>query len=650
MSPDDAKEPTPTCGNHDFRKPATDTLDDCDGRRATGDGRRATGDGRRATGDGRTVLFAARSAVALHRLFDVLPVFSGDDRITRLFTLVPGSDFGTDALRAIETRHGRTVPWSEACARSFDLIVAASPKGDLRSLRGPQVLLPHGAGFNKSIPGEGSADSASGLDPAFLRRDPDDAPIALHALAHPDQVARAGAMTPRAARRAKVVGDLTLERVLASAPLRDRYRAALGTGARRLLVLASTWGPDSLIRRHPGLPARLAARLPYDEYQLALVVHPNEWDLLGTHELTEQLAPALDAGTVLSAPYEEWAAVLIAADALVTDHGSAALYYCAAGDRPVVGVQGKSGELIPGSPMDVLLDRIPRWDPAGDDIAEALRAYRPGTGFAAAAAAFAHPGDRSGDAVNRLRTEVYALLGLAPPTHGAAPRPLPAPTSAVRVPTAFDVDVTPTATGVRITRRPAGTGPPGHHLAVEHGAAAERLCRSAGLLLRRPLPASPAPRPAPVDLAWTADGWTRHTLSAYPNCRTAAAVLPSGTGLLRVRGHEEAYAVRAEPRAEGGRVVRIDPAVALSAAHAFLLARETARHAPDTVPDARETVPNARGTAPGTQKPAPDTRTTPPLTPPPTTTLPLTLDCVIGDRTFRVTVRPAGETEATQVI
>ncbi|MEV2193193.1 translation initiation factor 2 [Streptomyces phaeochromogenes] len=533
----------------------------------------------------------------------MLPIFSGDDRITRLFTLVPGSDFEADTLAAIDALGGRTVPWSEACGRTYDLVVAASPKGDLRLLRGPHVLLPHGAGFNKSIPGEGSADSASGLDSAYLRRTHDDgAPIALHALAHPDQVARLAATNPRAARQAKVIGDLTLERVLASSSLRDRYRAALGTGARTLLVLVSTWGPESLLRRHPGLPARLAAHLPYDEYQLALVVHPNERSLLGTYELKERLAPALDAGMILPDPHEEWASVLIAADALVTDHGSTALYYCAAQDRPVVSVHRGGGELIPGSPMGVLLGRIPQLERA-EDIADALRAYRPGPGHAAAEAAFAPPGD----AVNGLRTEAYALLGLAPPAHDVTPRLLPSPAPATRVPAAFDVHVETTAAGVRITRHPAGTGLPGHHLAAEYGAASEQLTRSAGLLYRRPLPSSAAP----VDLAWTADGWTRHALSAYPGCRSAAALLPSGGCLLRVRGHERTYAVDAEPRSEGGdRVVRIDPAIALSAAHARLVSPRPAQ-TPDN----------------GTQ----DSGTV--------------LNCLVGERTFRIILRPATDTE-----
>ncbi|MFE9617188.1 translation initiation factor 2 [Streptomyces sp. NPDC006384] len=546
------------------------------------------------------MLLAARSAVALYRLLDTLPALSGDDRITRLFTLMPGSDFGVDVLSVIEDVGGRLVPWSEACSRSYDLVLAASPKGDLHLLRGRHVLLPHGAGYNKSIPGEGS-DSASGLDPAFLLRDGGvAAPVALHAVAHPDQVARLAAVDRRAADRAKVVGDPTLERVLASRPLRERYRAALGTGARRLVVLVSTWGPESLLRRHPDLPVRLAARLPQDEYQLALVVHPNEHSLLGTYELAERLAPALDAGMVLASPHEEWASLLIAADALVTDHGSAALYYCAAEDRPAVSVYQDGIELIPGSPMHALLRRIPRLGSA-ESLEEDLRAYRPGTGQEVARAAFAH----QGRALSLLRTELYALLGLTPPALAGPPRVLPPPGPADRAPAAFDVDVDADVNGksLRIARRPVGIGSPGHHLTAEYGAASEALVRSAGLLYRRPLPLSDTRS----GQSWTSDGWTRHVLSAYPGCRSAAAILSSGLVLFRTRGHAEAYAVQAEPRYEGGRVTRVDPAAAASAVHAWFLRRSPA-------------APVA----------------------------PSRLSCVIGNRAFALVLRPATGAEAAE--
>ncbi|MEV5984963.1 translation initiation factor 2 [Streptomyces sp. NPDC052051] len=542
------------------------------------------------------MLLAARSAVALYRLLDAAPALSGDDRITRLFTLVPGSDFGIDVLSAIETVGGRLVPWSEACSRSYDLVLAASPKGDLRLLRGRHVLLPHGAGYNKSIPGEGS-QPASGLDPTFLIRDDDTAPLALHAVAHPEHITRIAAADQRAADRAKVVGDPTLERLLASRSLRDRYRAALGTGPRKLLALVSTWGPESLLRQSPDLPARLAARLSHDECQLALIVHPNEQSLLGTYELTERLAPALDAGMLLASPHEEWASLLIAADALVTDHGSAALYYCAAEDRPVVSAYQGGVELIPGSPMDGLLRRIPRLSSA-DLVEEALDAYRPGTGREVARTAFA----QQGRALNLLRSELYALLGLTPPALGSPPRLLPTPRPAGRVPTAFDVDTDVAEHQVRIARRPSGIGTPGHHLAVEHGSASERLARSAGLLYRRPLPA-PAGGPA---LSWTAEAWLRHALSEYPGCRSAAAILSSDLFLFRTRGCARTYAVRVEPRREGGRIVRTDPAAVASAVHTWLLACSAAPAAP--------------------------TR----------------LSCVIGRRTFDVALRPATLEEAAE--
>ncbi|KIZ19692.1 translation initiation factor 2 [Streptomyces natalensis ATCC 27448] len=545
------------------------------------------------------MLFAARSAVALYRLLDVSPVFSGDHRITRLFTLVPGSDFGVDVLSAIEAVGGRTVPWSEACAGTYDLVVAASPKGDVPMLRGTHVLLPHGAGFNKSLPEEGSADSASGLDPAYLLRADDAAPIALHAVAHPEQLARLAAVAPQAARNTKVIGDPTLERVLASYPRRDHYRTALGTGPRKLLVLASTWGPDSLIRRRPELPAQLAAHLPHDAYQLALIVHPNERSLLGTYELTERLAPALDAGMILANPHEEWASVLIAADALVTDHGSTALYYAAPQDRPLVSVSRDCAELIPGSPMDVLLGHIPELGSA-EAIEDAVRAYRPGTGRAAAQAAFAY----QGSALNRLRGELYALVGLTPPVLGNPLRLLPDPAPAARAATAFDVHAEVTAEGARIVRHPAGMGPPGHHLAVEHGAATEQLTRSAGLLYRHSAPSTAAP----ADLSWSAGGWTRHVLAEYPGCRAAAAVRRDGPWLLDVRGHPQPYTVQVEPRPEGGRIARIDPAAAISAVHAWLITHRT--------------------------KPA----------------APTVLTCHIGERSVRVLLRPATADETGREI
>ncbi|MFJ9851123.1 translation initiation factor 2 [Streptomyces sp. NPDC101150] len=495
----------------------------------------------------------------MHRLLDVLPVFAGDERINRLFTLVPGSDFGVDALAALERVHARTVPWDEACRGQYDLIVAASPKGEIRLLRGPRVLLPHGAGYNKTVPGEGSADLASGLDPEYLL--PGGGALAtLHALAHPSQIARLTALSPRAAAHATVVGDPTLERVVGSLPLRGSYRAALGTGARKLIVLTSTWGPESLLRLRPTLPADLAARLPQDAYQLALVVHPNQRSRIGDFDLAERLAPALDAGMILAGPHEEWAAVLAAADAVITDHGSTALYYAAALDGPILAAYDGRDELLPGSPMAELLARIPRLDHA-TDLEAALGRYQPGTGRAAAASAFAE----RGNALERLSRELYRLLRLAPPAAPRTTRPLPAPAPPARTPSAFAVRVRIDGDEVQVERFPSHIDPPAHHLAAEYGAAGERHLQSAGLLYRR----EARPSTSPYGAAWTVAGWIAHALDSYPGCRTAAAVLSPGHCVAQIR-HGALLTIRIESRLEDGRIVYTDPAAVLSAVHARL--------------------------------------------------------------------------------
>ncbi|MEV0640549.1 translation initiation factor 2 [Streptomyces sp. NPDC050619] len=591
-----------------------DTWATGDGRRATGDGRRATGDGRRATGDGRrAILFAARSQNALHRLLDTLPVFEGDPRFDRLFTLVPGSDFSADALTAIERAGAQSLPWAHATRRRFALILAASPKGDLQALHGPRALLPHGAGFSKSIRHEGTEYSPSGLDPAHLLL-PDSTFLAdLYALAHPSQVARLAAVSPQAAARCAVVGDPLLERFLDSADRRDRYRAALRTGTRTLVVIASTWGEESLLARRPSLPADLAAVLPHDEYQLAFVLHPNERVRLGEFQLEQHLAPARHAGLVLPEAYEEWAAVMIAADAVITDHGSAALYPAAL-DRPVLAAYDGGTELLPDSPMADLLSRVPRFtavdprtpevldDPGG--IATAIRAHRPGGVRTLTDTVFAE----HGQVLERLRAKLYALIGVEPPPVPALPRLLPDPAPAPVTPYAFAVRIRHGAAGVlHVTRHPAHFEPPApvHHLAAEVGTASVRHTQGAALLYRRSRGTGGTGQADAYGgrVIRTAADWTVRVLADHPGGRRTAALIVSDTYCLVRPRSGPLLSVRIGPCREADGLAYADPAPVLSAVHAALVAERTG--------------------------PAPTS-----------------LTCAIGPRTFAVRLSPASPDEA----
>ncbi|MEU9608269.1 translation initiation factor 2 [Streptomyces sp. NPDC048057] len=499
-----------------------------------------------------------RSAGALHRLLDVLPAFDGDSRVVTRFTLVPGSRFDVDALAALERSGARTLPWEEALRGEHDLLLAASPKGELWQLSGPRALLPHGAGFNKTIADDGSAGVPSGLDTHYLLSDGKPW-AALHALAHEEQVSRLACGSADAAQRAAVVGDPTLDRLLVSVSRRDDFRDALATGPRRLVVVTSTWGPESLFARRPELPAELCESLPYDSFQCALVLHPNGHSETGRFDLSRQLAPALAAGLVLAHPYEEWAALLVAADAVVTDHGSTALYAAALG-RPVVAAYDGGNELIPDSPMARLLAASPRLS-TPSELPGVLSAARAVDTREPVALAFAH----RGQALARLRHHLYRLIGLAPPTGPVRAQPLPRPTTVPRRPSAFAVRAEVSGGRIVVERFPVHTREHVHHVAAEHSVAEQREVQSAAVLWRRAADAAVRPRSS----TWTADGWTAHALAEAPLCRTAVAVLTTRRCLLR---HRTAglLSLRLEPHRAGGRVSYADPVAVASAVHAWL--------------------------------------------------------------------------------
>ncbi|MEW2548796.1 translation initiation factor 2 [Streptomyces sp. NPDC047002] len=524
-----------------------------------------------------TVLYAVRSATTLNRLLDVVPAFAGDPRVTPVFTIVPGSDFGADALDTLDGAGAHVVPWAEAVRRGASLVLAASPNGPLHEVDAPLVLLPHGAGYNKRLPedGEGPADvsgPASGLHPRQLVRGR--TPLAtVHALAHPEQAGRLAAhVPPSAAERAVVVGDPTYDRMRESVPLRERYRAALGTGSRRLVVLVSTWGPESLLAREPGLAAQLTEGLPHDEYQVGLVLHPNEHSRLGGFTLRQHLAPALAAGLVTARPHQEWAALLVAADCVVTDHSSTALYFAAlppapGGRRLLLGCYEGGTELIGGTPMDGLLSAVPALRPgARRTAAEQVTAvFADGAAYpdgvaATAAGAFAEPGS----ALRRLREHCYALLGLDPPEGPVRAEPWPLPTTKARRPAAFAVRTDVRGDTVYVARHPVAAGAYDGHVSAEEGAASLSELETAALIHRTARPPSCGP-------AWTVDEWSARVLALYPGCRSAAVVLPDGTAALRRRGGGAPLLVRTSqpPGPAAPRGVPA-PAAVLSAVHARL--------------------------------------------------------------------------------
>jgi hypothetical protein len=224
-----------------------------------------------------------------------------------------------------------------------------------------------------------------------------------------------------------------------------------------------------------------------------------------------------------------------------------------------------------------------------------IAAHRADTVRRAADGAFAC----RGRAVERLREELYALLGLSLPPAHVEPRLLPLPAGPAVSPAAFAVRVTAAPAGADgpslvVERFPAGTELTAHHLAAEHGRSGVRHLQSAAVHYRHA-------RPGPVaGSARTAEAWIGQVFAAYPGCGTAGVVLGPVGCLFRRRDGALTVLTAAGP---GG----ADPAAFLSAVHAVHASRATAE-------------------------------------------VPAAFTCEVGRSTHRVTLRPATRSEARTAV
>ncbi|WP_395962133.1 hypothetical protein [Actinomadura sp. 6N118] len=242
-------------------------------------------------------------------------------------------------------------------------------------------------------------------------------------LSHAEQLERLGEECPEALDRALVAGDICFDRLVASLPWREDYRAALGLRpGQRLVVVTSTWGPRSLLGEDPGLIARLIADLPVDEYLVAAVIHPNVWHGHSPWQVRAWLADCRRAGLVVVPPREGWRAALVASDLVIGDHGSVALYGAALG-RPVVFARFPADAVDPRTALSELARHAAVIDdrPLAEQVDSAIAMHDPRTGAHVADGVFAV----QGRAAEILRANMYRLMRLDPPPAPVRTSPVP---------------------------------------------------------------------------------------------------------------------------------------------------------------------------------------------------------------------------------
>jgi len=475
----------------------------------------------RGPGTGWSTFGAERSLLVVVRT--VTSLTSDDRRIQTWFTLDTSrpAKLGAGLPARLEALEAPTLAWPEAVRSRFDLTVAASENDGIERMSGPVLLVPHGAGFEKYYPG---TDVVAGMDPTRLVVAGRLVPAAI-GLSHADQRALLQRVCPPAVPRSHVIGDPTLDRMLASRHRAASFAARLDARGRKLVVVGSTFGPDSLLGASPELPDRLAAQLPVDEYRIVMLPHPGVW-AHGPWQVRAWLSRAAAAGVLVLGPDQAWQAALVAADCVISDHGSTSLYAAALG-KPVLLAGRASATTVAGSATSALRTVAGVLDADGDlrgQIEAVCDDRNPDAISRVAGLAIQHPGQ----AAHRLRTLMYELMRLEVPAEPADSRPYPLP-----VVSATPIGALVAAAGVRadevaVVRHPDLPGEPDardyRHLVVDSDTAALGQVAAAAVLC------------LPIGPRWPA--MAAELLRRWPAATLVAGVVDARTCRIRTRERE----------------------------------------------------------------------------------------------------------------
>lgn len=233
-------------------------------------------------------------------------------------------------------------------------------------------------------------------------------------LSHEEQLNQLAGTTPEMVDRAVVAGDPCFDRMRASTHARAAYRRVLGASeGETVVVVSSTWGPNSLFGQHPDLLTELTAELTLDDHVPVAVLHPNLWFAHGPLQVRYWLGEALRSGLRLVPPFRGWQQAVLAADVVIGDHGAVTGYAAACG-VPVLLAAFPKGDVAPTSAIDALGRTVPRIDhhePLQPQIRRAIENHDNTLNAEVAELASSVP-DQAADL---LRSLFYRIIGLSEP-------------------------------------------------------------------------------------------------------------------------------------------------------------------------------------------------------------------------------------------
>jgi hypothetical protein len=356
-------------------------------------------------GTRQTVLVVVGSAALGQPLLDVARIAAEDPRLRVVFALPPGvaGVSGAETEGLLRSMGTVVLPWAEAGDNEFGLVIAAASPALPYGPRAPLIVL--GWGAYELAMGRGSVAFAT-----------------THTAEWP---ASAGEWV-RARQTRVVVGDSVHDRLVASLPLRDFYRRALGVAPGQKLVTVAL----SPARRAGGGPCegyrdvvrRLLTELPPEEYYVLGIPQP---ELYG-HRVCGATIGRVRDGLGLMPPEADWRAALVAADWIIGDHHGPVAYYGTVIGVPVI-LSGSSMNDMgqPGLAADLseaALHLSPH-RPIRAQLNEAAGEWRPDRAWPVVERITSEPGRF----VRNMRRLMYRLLSMPQPATIPVAEPISPP-------------------------------------------------------------------------------------------------------------------------------------------------------------------------------------------------------------------------------
>lgn len=366
----------------------------------------------------RKVLVMAPTMTSVQRLLDITSVFAADLRVESYFT-VPPRVLGHGTEKMLDDLGAPVVPWNDAVNRRYDLAVTAN-LGGIAEVDAPVALFSHGASRNKQAKprGRGSIPvppRVQGFNRSALIQNGMLVPSAI-AVGHEHELVMLEEDCPEALPVTRVVGDPSYDRLVAGRQLRGRYRRELGLEPeQKLVVVTSTWGEASLLGSAWHQLGRIVEQLPFPEYRVALLIHPNIVAAHGAYQLRKWLRPLESRGLILTRPEDDWESFLLAADYIVGDHGSLTLYGSIVGVPILLGVY-READVHPGSGAAALAAITPQLTdsiPIPEQLARAREEFDVEAMTKVSGLISSEPGMFA----RHTRALLYDMLGLSEPGH-----------------------------------------------------------------------------------------------------------------------------------------------------------------------------------------------------------------------------------------